>query len=84
MSDEYIDPPAKAADLTERQLVVASMIARHFTDQQIAAELGITDSTVRTHIVGIAYRIHANPARVTRTQIAEWWWRQTPDIPRAA
>lgn len=83
MTDEYVHPPAVAADLTPKQLAVASMVARHFTDQQIGFELAIKPSTVRVHIVAIAYRIHANQGRVIRTQIAEWWRRQTPDI-RAA
>lgn len=80
MTDEYVLPPARAADLTPRQLAVAKLIAVHFTDQQIGLELRIRPSTVRVHIVAIAYRIHADQSRTIRTQIAEWWRRQLPGM----
>jgi DNA-binding NarL/FixJ family response regulator len=84
MTEEHVHPRATARDLTAKQLAVASMIARHYTDQQIAGELHIACSTVRVHVVAIAYRIHADQGRVIRTQIAQWWREQTPDVERAA
>jgi DNA-binding NarL/FixJ family response regulator len=80
MSDEHAFPRARAAELTPRQLAVASLVARHFTDQQIAATLQINQSTVRVHVTAIAYRIHADQCRVLRTQIAQWWQEQTPEL----
>jgi len=36
--------------LTERQVQVLGLIGRGYTDQQIAAELGIGETTVRHHL----------------------------------
>lgn len=41
------------ADLTDRQCEVFEVMARGMSDKQIARELGISESTVKTHVRGI-------------------------------
>ncbi len=41
------------SDLTDRQCEVFEVMARGLSDKQIARELGITESTVKTHVRGI-------------------------------
>jgi DNA-binding NarL/FixJ family response regulator len=80
MTDEYVGPPATAAELTPRQLAVAALIARARTDKQIAHELGIQRRTVGVHLTALAYRLHLDAASNVRVQIALWWRAQTPAI----
>jgi DNA-binding NarL/FixJ family response regulator len=84
VTDEYVAPPATAADLTPRQLAVAALIAHAKTDQQIACELHISDRRVRVHVEAISYLLHLDRSRNVRIQIALWWREQTPDLAPAA
>lgn len=84
MTDEYVGPPAKARDLRPRQLAVAALIARAKTDQQIGAELGMSDRRVRVHVAALAYRLHLDMSRNVRIQIALWWRDQLPDMRQAS
>jgi DNA-binding NarL/FixJ family response regulator len=84
MTDEYVRPPAKVADLPPRQLSVAALIARAKTDQQIASELGISDRRVRFHVAALAYSLHLDCSRNVRIQIALWWRDQLPDLRQAS
>jgi DNA-binding NarL/FixJ family response regulator len=56
--------------LSERELDIARSIARGRTNQEIAAELFISLSTVKTHIA----RIQAKLAVRNRVEIAAWSW----------
>lgn len=44
------DPPAALSALTRRELVILAHVARGRTNEQIAAELGISSWTVKTHV----------------------------------
>jgi len=71
------------ADLTPRQIAVAALIAKAWSDKDIAAELGIKHSTVRVHIEALAYRCELDPTRSLRIQIALWYRERVP-ISKAA
>ena len=64
----YVDPGVlqgrTAAELTERELEVLTMIADGLSHEQIGAELGIGAETVRTHMKKACTRLGAT----TRTQ----------------
>jgi len=48
--DAQPDPPPRPAHLSTRERELVTLVARGFTDAQIAAELYISVSTVRTHL----------------------------------
>lgn len=56
--------PAPLAELTERELEVLSQIARGLSNDEIAAELVVSQATVKTHV----NRILAKLALTTRVQ----------------
>jgi DNA-binding NarL/FixJ family response regulator len=56
--------------LSERELEVVRAIAKGRTNQEIAAELFITLSTVKTHVSGIQAKLGAR----NRVAIAAWAW----------
>jgi DNA-binding NarL/FixJ family response regulator len=58
------------AGLSERELDVARRIARGRTNQEIAGELFLSLSTVKTHIA----RIQAKLGARNRVEIAAWSW----------
>jgi DNA-binding NarL/FixJ family response regulator len=60
--------PERASDeaLTPREREVARLIARGFTNQQIAETLVVTRGTVANHVAHILSKLHA----ANRTQIA--------------
>ena len=59
---------ADAGDLTARQQDVAALVARGFTNKQIAHRLGISRFTAETHVRNILERLGA----ASRTEIATW------------
>lgn len=72
---------ALGADLTRRQLQVASMIARGFRDKQIAATFRIHPHTVNVHVIALAARLGIATDKDTRVLIARWWWEHDlPDV----
>lgn len=48
-----LDPRAQYPELTERQAEVFKVMARGLSDKQIARELGIAETTVKTHVRAI-------------------------------
>ncbi|MEJ3748861.1 response regulator transcription factor [Actinomycetes bacterium KLBMP 9797] len=66
-------PPAAsrlARPLSERELEVVRAIARGRTNQEIAADLFISVSTVKSHLSGIMAKLDAR----NRVEIAAWAW----------
>ncbi|MFD3947435.1 response regulator [Streptomyces sp. NPDC058579] len=56
--------------LTERELDVVRLVARGRTNQEIAAGLFISLSTVKTHLVSVQAKLNAR----NRVEIAAWAW----------
>ncbi|MFF4792943.1 response regulator [Streptomyces sp. NPDC001276] len=69
-------PPATRATtrltepLTPRELDVVRLVARGYTNQEVAAELYVTPSTVKTHLGNIQRKLAAR----NRVEIAAWAW----------
>ncbi|MEU9348496.1 response regulator transcription factor [Streptomyces sp. NPDC048278] len=63
------EPPAEP--LTDRELDVVRLVAAGRTNAEIAAELYISLSTVKTHLSSVQLKL---PAR-NRVEIAAWAWR---------
>jgi NarL family two-component system response regulator LiaR len=61
-----------AADLTDRELEVLHLIAEGRTNAEIAAELVITERTVKAHVSNILGKLHLSD----RTQAAVYAWRE--------
>ncbi|MGW5672195.1 response regulator [Micromonospora sp. NPDC003776] len=72
----HLQPPAPPADgrfrpaLSPREIEVVGAIARGRTNQEIAAELFISLSTVKSHVAGIQRKLGAR----NRVEIAAWAW----------
>ncbi|MEU6486111.1 response regulator transcription factor [Streptomyces sp. NPDC046887] len=58
------------APLTQRELDVVRLIARGRTNEEVAAELYVTHSTVKTHLGNIQRKLDAR----NRVEIAAWAW----------
>jgi DNA-binding NarL/FixJ family response regulator len=56
--------------LTERESEVSALIARGFTNPEIASHLGISATTVRTHVDNIFTKLGVH----RRVQIAQLYW----------
>jgi NarL family two-component system response regulator LiaR len=61
-----------AADLTAREMEVLRLIAQGHTNAQIAAELVITERTVKAHVSNLLGKLHLSD----RTQAAIYAWRE--------
>jgi non-specific serine/threonine protein kinase len=59
---------ADSSVLTPREREVAALIARGYTNRQIAEELVITEGTAASHVVHILNRLGAR----SRAQVAVW------------
>jgi len=64
------DPAGPGHRLSERELDIARSVARGRTNQEIAAELFISLSTVKTHITRIQGKLGVR----NRVEIAAWSW----------
>lgn len=64
------DPATPQTPLSERELQIARSIAKGRTNQEIAAELFISLSTVKTHITRIQDKLGLR----NRVEIAAWAW----------
>ena len=52
------EPPRQLDELTERELEVFRLIARGLSNAEIAGELYISDTTVKTHITHILMKLN--------------------------
>ena len=59
-------------DLTERELDVLKLIAKGYSNRQIAEELVISENTVKGHVSNILSKLHL----ADRTQAAVFAWQQ--------
>lgn len=59
-------------DLTEREMDVLKLIAKGYSNRQIAAELVISENTVKGHVSNILSKLHL----ADRTQAAVFAWQQ--------
>jgi DNA-binding NarL/FixJ family response regulator len=63
--------------LTPRQQQVAWLIARGYTNQQMAQELVISPETVKTHVRNVLEKFHAGSKAELRVQLLDlgvrWW-----------
>ncbi|MDQ0426955.1 MULTISPECIES: response regulator [Cellulomonas] len=64
-------PPTAEHDLTDRELEIVAAIARGGTNEEIAADLFVSLSTVKTHARNISVKLGAR----NRVEIAAWAWR---------
>jgi DNA-binding NarL/FixJ family response regulator len=51
-------PPEALAELTARELEVFKLVARGMSNAEIAAELIVSDTTVKTHVARILMKLH--------------------------
>jgi two-component system, NarL family, response regulator LiaR len=65
-------PPAAHADLTARELEVLRLIARGLPNKQIAAQLHVSEKTVKTHVSAILRKLDVSD----RTQAAMYAVRE--------
>jgi DNA-binding NarL/FixJ family response regulator len=65
-------PPDPTAELTPRELEVLQLIAQGRTNAEIAAELVITERTVKAHVSNLLGKLHLSD----RTQAAVFAWRE--------
>jgi len=66
------EEPLTSDPLTEREVEVLGLIARGFTNRQIADSLVISEATVRTHVGNILSKLHL----ASRTQAALYALRE--------
>ncbi|MDJ1138007.1 response regulator [Streptomyces iconiensis] len=61
---------APSEPLTSRELDVVRLVARGRTNEEVASELYVTLSTVKTHLANAQRKLHAR----NRVEIAAWAW----------
>lgn len=60
--------PVLSGDLTQRERQVANLVARGYSNRQIALELIVSERTVDTHVSHILHKLELT----SRSQIAAW------------
>ena len=55
-----LDETRKACSITDRELTVIQQVARGFTAQEIAGQMGISTHTVATHVKRIYRKLHVH------------------------
>lgn len=71
MFDLLYPPTQYISDLTPREREVAELIARGYTNPQIAAELTITRETAKTHVSNILSKLGVSSRTEVRMLMAE-------------
>ena len=66
------DTPNSFSELTDRELEVLKLIAQGMTNQEIMAQLVISEHTVKGHVSNILGKLHL----ADRTQAAVFAWRE--------
>jgi len=69
---EYEEEQPLFTELTDRELDVLKLIANGMTNSQIAAELVISENTVKGHVSNILSKLHV----ADRTQVAVYAWQR--------
>ena len=59
-------------DLTPRQQQVAALTCLNFTNRQIAAQLGISPQTVKSHMRNLLHRFDLHSKEELRQALADW------------
>jgi DNA-binding NarL/FixJ family response regulator len=66
-----VEPAPRTEPLTERELDVVRLVALGRTNAEIAAELYVSLSTVKTHLASVQLKLAAR----NRVEIAAWAWQ---------
>lgn len=67
----HLHPGPGPEALTDRERDIARLVARGFTNQEIATELVISAGTAKTHLANIQAKLKLR----NRVEIAAWSWR---------
>ncbi|CAM3416075.1 response regulator transcription factor [Kibdelosporangium persicum] len=71
-TDEPAAPEqAPIEPLTERELAVVKLVAQGRTNEEAAAELYVTQATVKTHLANVQRKLGVR----NRVEVAAWAWR---------
>jgi DNA-binding NarL/FixJ family response regulator len=70
-SDAATPETAPSEPLTDRELDVVRQVARGRTNSEIAADLYVTQATVKTHLANVQRKLAVR----NRVEIAAWAWR---------
>jgi DNA-binding CsgD family transcriptional regulator len=62
--------------LTPRQQQVAALACLNFTNRQIAARLGISSQTVKSHMYNLLHRFELNSKAELRQALSDWDFSQ--------